>query len=96
MDLPPTIVAGGDLTGDLTMSDATTITSPQGIQAFRAICCAQALEMWVKHKMLTTRQAKPAFLMQLAAEITGKAFKPRDYLGAAAAIRAKLEAERGQ
>ena len=93
MDLPPTIVAGGDLTGDLTMS-ATVITSPQGIQAIRALCCAQGLEMWVKHKMLTTRTAKPALLMKIASEYTGKTFKPRDYLGAAAAIRAMLEGER--
>ena len=75
---------------------ATIIDTPQGIQAFRALCCAQALEMWAKHKMLTTRQAKPAFLMQIAAEITGKTFKPRDYLGAAAAIRVMLEVGPGE
>ena len=73
---------------------ATVIDTPQGIQAFRALCCAQALEMWVKHKMLTTRGAKPALLMTIAAEYTGKTFKPRDYVGAAAALRAKLEGER--
>ncbi len=73
---------------------ATVIDTPQGIQAFRALCCAQGLELWVKHKMLSTRHATPARLMTIAAEYTGKTFKPRDYLGAAAAIRAKLEGER--
>jgi hypothetical protein len=68
----------------------TTIDTPEGIAAFRALCVAQGLEMWAKHKMLTTRGAKPSFLMRLAAQITGYTFKPRDYLGAAAAIRAML------
>ena len=72
----------------------STIDTPDGIAAFRALCTAQALEMWVKHKMLTTRGAKPSYLMRLATQITGKTFKPRDYLGAAAAIRAMLAAQR--
>lgn len=72
------------------MQTATTISTPEGLARVRALCCAQTLEMWVKHKMLTTRTAPPARMMRLASEITGQTFKPRDYLGAAAALRALL------
>lgn len=72
----------------------TTIDTPDGIAAFRALCTAQALEMWVKHKMLTTRGATPSYLMRLATQITGKTFKPRNYAGAAVALREMLKAQR--
>ena len=67
-----------------------TVIPLTGMASVRALCAAQALEMWAKHKMLSTRTATPTRMMRLAAEITGKTFKRHDYLGAAAALRAAI------
>ena len=65
----------------------TTLTG-NAISIYRALTVVTGLEWKAKGvTMQLTRGATPTFLMSLAAEITGKKFKSRDYAGAAVAVR---------
>lgn len=63
------------------------------VDLFRLIVLAQALELYHKHKMITTRGATPTRLLRMAAEYTGRTFKgATKYQDAADAVRAIAEA----
>lgn len=72
----------------------TTFTGT-GIELFQALAVANALDFWVKHHMTVNRAYTPKAMMKTASDITGLKFKPRDFTGAAKALRehaAKLRA----
>jgi len=60
----------------------------------RAIAVMHALRLYAKAHIIPNRAYTPAAMMRDASEITGKKFKARDYIGAADAIKAKLDIER--
>ena len=58
----------------------------RGVTTFQAITLKSALAMFAKHGMRINRMWTPRKMMALAAHITGKTFKARDYNGAIAAL----------
>lgn len=56
-------------------------------RAYQALVLASALEMWAKHRIRANISYTPLLMIAAASGITGKTFKPRDYLGAAKALR---------
>lgn len=61
------------------------------VDVYRAIACANGLEMWARAKIRPNRAWTPKAMMRLASALTGEAFSPRDYLGAAKALRRYAE-----
>lgn len=66
---------------------------PRGVGVYRATAIASGLTMYAKCGMLPNRAYTPRAMMRAAAEITGQQFKARDYVGAAAALRAWAHAQ---
>lgn len=64
----------------------TSFVGPDAVAAFRAITIASGLRFYAKTGMQPNRAYTPKAMMAAAAEITGKAFKARDYEGAANAL----------
>lgn len=64
----------------------TTFTG-SAVNVYGAIVVAKGLEVYAKTGMKVNRAYTPANMMKLATQVTGKKFKARDYLGAAAALR---------
>lgn len=64
--------------------------TPAGIQRYRALVVRQGLKACKLGMRLNTGYT-PKRLMQAVQEMTGQAFKLRDYDGAIAALTAKLE-----
>lgn len=56
-------------------------------QAYRVVVIVQALELYARTGMRVNRAYTPSAMMRAAAEITGRHFRARDYLGAARALR---------
>jgi len=54
---------------------------------FQAAIVASALKMYIKTGMRANRAYTPKSMMRTATAITGQSFKPRDYEGAAMALR---------
>lgn len=74
---------------------STTVTlTGREIDWFRAKAIAIGLETWAKHRIKVNRAYTPKAMMTQAQRMTGKTFKPTDYVGAASALRAMVEAER--
>lgn len=61
----------------------TMFVGSDAISLVRAITLVSALKMYAKHKMIITRGATPAYLLQLAATYTGKKYKRGQYIAAA-------------
>ena len=59
-----------------------------GIQIYRARIIASGLVLYKTTGMLANRAYTPKNMMRAAAEITGKKYKARDYLGAATDLKA--------
>lgn len=66
---------------------ATVITGAENISKVRALIIASALNLYAKTGIKANRLYTPTNMMKAAREITGKQFKNRDYVGAAAALR---------
>lgn len=49
---------------------------------------SKALEVYATHKLRVNRAYTPKAMMATASRLTGRTFKPRDYAGAAKALRA--------
>lgn len=64
----------------------TTFTG-SAVNVYAAIVVAKGLEVYEKTGMKVNRAYTPKNMMTMAAKVTGKKFKARDYLGAAAALR---------
>lgn len=57
-----------------------------GVDVYRAVVIKSGLELYAKTGMKPNRAYTPTAMMRVAAEITGKTFKKRDYAGAIAAL----------
>lgn len=72
--------------------NAITFDGPVGVNIYRATVCAQGLKLYAETGMRLNRAFTPAAMMKVAAEITGRKFKARDYQGAADALKAWADA----
>lgn len=61
-----------------------TLTQPH---AYQALLVSKALEIYAQTGMKVNRDYTPKRMMQVASRLTGKTFRPRDYLGAAKALK---------
>jgi hypothetical protein len=61
----------------------TSYCGPEATEAFRAITIAHALRLYAKTGMKVNRAYTPKRMMQVAASMTGRSYKARDYVGAA-------------
>lgn len=82
------------MTSHLSGPSTTIVLTGREIDWFRAKASAIGLEIWAKHRIKVNRAYTPKAMMGQAQRMTGKTFKPTDYLGAARALRAMVEAER--
>lgn len=82
------------MTSHLSGRDQIVILTGREIDWFRAKAIAIGLETWAKHKIKVNRAYTPKAMMAQAQHMTGKTFKATDYVGAASALRAMVEAER--
>lgn len=71
-----------------TQSGAVAFVGRDAVAIYRATVIESALRLYAKTGMRVNRAYTPAAMMRVAAEITGRKFKARDYLGAADALRA--------
>lgn len=55
---------------------------------YQAVVIAKALELYSVHRLKVNKAYTPKAMMAMAGKITGKTFMPRDYVGAAKALRA--------
>jgi hypothetical protein len=76
-----------------TSKGGTTFTG-RGIDVYRCLAIASALELYARTGMKVNRSYTPKAMMAAAAQITGRTFKTRDYREAAKALRAKATVER--
>lgn len=60
-------------------------------RTFQYLTIASALELWARHKIRANRAYTPARMIAAASSLTGKTFKPREYMEAAAALRKAVE-----
>jgi hypothetical protein len=64
----------------------TTFTG-DGIAKYQAVVIATALKMYATTGMRANSAYSPTAMLRRASEITGQKFRPRDYMGAAEALR---------
>ena len=64
----------------------TTFTG-SAVNVYVALTVAKALDLYRKTGMKVNRAYTPANMMAMAAKVTGRKFKARDYEGAALALR---------
>jgi len=62
-------------------------SGPDAIAVVRAYYLASGLKMYATCGLRPTRGVGPRDMMKMAEKLTGKKFKARDYLGAAAAVK---------
>lgn len=72
----------------MALCGAGTMTTITNMGGFQAIVIASALELYAATGMKANSAYTPRNMMAAATRITGQKFKPRDYLGAAEALRA--------
>ena len=72
----------------------TLFAGKAGVATYQALVLKSGLKLYANTGMRPNRAWTPTAMMRLAAHITGKKFKARDYLGAAAALEVWL-AENG-
>ena len=58
---------------------------------YQALAIAKGLETYARFKMKMNRAWTPSAMMWTAAKLTGQDFAPRDYLGAAKALRQAID-----
>lgn len=63
-------------------------------QKYQALVIRRALLFYVKTGQRVNRNYTPSNMVRMATQITGKTFKPRDYLGAAEALQAWVDDKR--
>ena len=68
-----------------------TFVGKAGVSTYQAIVLKHGLILYANTGMRPNRAWTPKRMMALAAHITGKTFKARDYLGAATALERWLE-----
>ncbi len=65
----------------------TSFSGPRAVDVFGMLALASGLSLYAKSGIRPSRMATPKAMMAAASRYTGLQFKPRDYLGAAAALR---------
>lgn len=60
-------------------------------RTYQCLVIAKALELYARTGIKINRAYTPANMIRTASNLTGQQFRPRDYLGAAAALRALAE-----
>jgi hypothetical protein len=64
-----------------------SFSGPKAVNVYVCAALALALEMYAKHGIKVNRAYTPKNMIAAAERETGLKFKPRDYLGAAKALR---------
>lgn len=60
------------------------------VDVFAMLTVKSALKLYAKTGIKVNRNYTPSAMIRTASRMTGQAFKPRDYLGAVAALEAKI------
>lgn len=71
----------------------TSFVGPDAVKVYQATVVGSALRLYAKCGLKVNRAYTPAAMMKVAAALTGKKFKARDYVGAADALKAFAEAQ---
>lgn len=75
--------------------NATTFVGPEAVNVFAMAVLASGLRLYAKTGMLPNRAYTPKRMMAAALSyLGGQKFKARDYIGAADALSAKVQAEK--
>ncbi len=76
----------------------TSFSGNHGMAVYRALVIASGLKLYAKTGMKPNRTYTPSAMMKAASELTGQAFKARDYFEAAKALTtfAELHAPAGR
>lgn len=76
--------------------DARVFAGRGAVDVFAMAAIATALRLYARTGLKANRAYTPTNMMRAAAHHTGQTFKARDYEGAAAALEAKLQAEKAR
>lgn len=74
--------------------DARSFVGREAVDVFAMAVLASGLRLYVATGMRPSRTYTPSAMMLAATRYTGLTFKARDYLGAADALSAKVQAEK--
>lgn len=74
--------------------NARSFVGKGAVNVFAMAAVASALRFYASTGMRVNRAYTPKVMMRYAEQYTGKKFKARDYLGAADALSAKVQAEK--
>jgi hypothetical protein len=76
--------------------NARTFVGREAVDVFAMAAIASGLRLYAATGMKPNRAYTPSAMMQAAERYTGQTFKKRDYLGAADALSAKVQAEKAR
>ena len=76
--------------------DARAFVGREAVNVFAMAAIASALRFYAKTGMRVNRAYTPKAMIAAATRYTGQQFKARDYLGAAAALSARVESEKAR
>jgi len=76
--------------------EAQSFVGPDAVNVFAMAVIASALRLYAKTGMKANRAYTPKAMMKAAESHTGLKFKARDYIGAAEALEAKVQAEKAR
>lgn len=65
------------------------------VAMYQALAIKHGLVFYARHGVRINRAYTPKNMMAMATKITGRKFKPRDYMGAVAALQEWTDKERG-
>ena len=74
--------------------NARSFVGRDAVNVFAMAALASGLRLYAKTGMRPNRAWTPTAMMRAAAHHTGRTFKARDYIGAADALSAKVQAEK--
>lgn len=74
--------------------DARAFVGRGAVEVYRAAVIASGLRLYAATGMKPNRAYTPSAMMRAARSITGRAFKARDYEGAAAALSEWVQGEK--
>lgn len=75
---------------------AQSFVGPEAVNVFAMAVLASGLRLYAKTGMKPNRMYTPKNMMAAAEQHLGKKFKARDYLGAADALEARVQAEKAR
>lgn len=77
-------------------TNAGTTFTGSDVGVYRAVVIANALRFYARTGFKVNRAYTPSNMMRAAREITGQAFRPRDYTGAADALSSWANTRKGE